>query len=198
MGSPISPGSPPICYQLPVLDHPRTLPFRHGPASHCTSSLTPLVWGRLLTAAPQSHMITPPGLAVPVYEEKNIHLFETDAKPIVGLWRVGSQSSWTNESKEHGSADNLKLRTEKGAVNAHVVVTSFARDARPTVDVSSTTGPLTIKMVRTLSLSVSCGGLVLMGIVRSLRREPRIRGLTCAPSPSLVLLPYTCRLTSTV
>lgn len=96
-----------------------------------------------------SHLITPPGLVVPVYEEKNIHLFETDAKPIAGLWRVGSQSSWANEPKERDSADNLKLRTEKGAVNAHVVVTSFARDARPTVDVSSTTGPLTIKMTRT-------------------------------------------------
>jgi hypothetical protein len=92
-------------------------------------------------------MVTPPGLQVPVYEEKDIDLAETNTKSIIGLWRVGSRSSWSDESDGLPKASNLKLRTEKGAVDAHVVVTSFARDGRPSVDVSSTTGPLTIKMV---------------------------------------------------
>ncbi|CAE6348037.1 unnamed protein product [Rhizoctonia solani] len=96
-----------------------------------------------------SNMITPPGLTVPMSEEKNIQVTEKANKPIVGLWRVGSRASWSDESEEHSTSSNIKLRTEKGAIDAHVVVTSYARDDRPQVDVSSTTGPVTIRMTRT-------------------------------------------------
>ncbi|CAE6479610.1 unnamed protein product [Rhizoctonia solani] len=96
-----------------------------------------------------SNMITPPGLTVPMNEEKNIQITEKANKSIVGLWRIGSRASWSDEPEEHPSSSNIKLRTEKGAIDAHVVVTSYARDDRPQVDVSTTTGPLTIRMTRT-------------------------------------------------
>ncbi|CCO26340.1 hypothetical protein BN14_00362 [Rhizoctonia solani AG-1 IB] len=94
-------------------------------------------------------MITPPGLAVPTSEDKNIHITEKAGKPIVGLWRVGSKASWSDESEAQSTSSNINLRTEKGAIDAHVVVTSYARDDRPQVDVSTTTGPITIRMTRT-------------------------------------------------
>ncbi|CAE7153775.1 unnamed protein product [Rhizoctonia solani] len=94
-----------------------------------------------------SNMITPPGLTA--VNEKNILVTEKASKPIVGMWRVGSCASWSNESEEHISPSNIKLRTEKGAIDAHIVVTSFARDDRPCVDVSSTTGSVTVRLTRT-------------------------------------------------
>ncbi|KAJ1310070.1 hypothetical protein OPQ81_006822 [Rhizoctonia solani] len=96
-----------------------------------------------------SNMVTPPGLTVPMDGEKNIQITEKYNKPIIGLWRVGSHASWSDESEERPSASNINLRTEKGAIDAHVVITSFARDDRPRVDVSTTTGPATIRMTRT-------------------------------------------------
>jgi hypothetical protein len=98
----------------------------------------------------QSNMITPPGLTVPTSEDKNIHITEKAGKPIVGLWRVGSKASWSDESEAQSTSSNINLRTEKGAIDAHVVVTSYARDDRPQVDVSTTTGPITIRMVSVL------------------------------------------------
>ncbi|KAG8763986.1 hypothetical protein FRC11_007036 [Ceratobasidium sp. 423] len=94
-----------------------------------------------------SNMPTPPGLTVPTNNEKNIQITKKASKPIVGLWRVGSRASWSDESEERPTASNIKLRTEKGAIDAHVVITSFARDDRPRVNVSSTTGPVTIRMM---------------------------------------------------
>ncbi|CAE6522211.1 unnamed protein product [Rhizoctonia solani] len=90
-------------------------------------------------------MITPPGLAI---KEKNVQISEKAGKPIAGLWRVGSRTSWSDESEEDISPSNINLRTERGTINAHIVITSFARDDRPRVDVSSTTGPITIRMTR--------------------------------------------------
>lgn len=93
-------------------------------------------------------MVTPPGLKVPVYEEKDVVVDVTDTKPITGLWRVGSRSSWSDESEGLPMANNLKLHADKGAVDAHVVIASYARDGRPSVDIESTTGPITVKLVR--------------------------------------------------
>ncbi|EUC67357.1 hypothetical protein RSOL_501800, partial [Rhizoctonia solani AG-3 Rhs1AP] len=102
-----------------------------------------------MAARRASNLITPPGLTVPMNEEKIIQITEKASKPIVGLWRVGSRASWSDESEGHSSPSNITLRTEKGAIDAHVMITSFARDDRPSVDVSSTTGPLTIRITRT-------------------------------------------------
>ncbi|KAH7340587.1 hypothetical protein B0J17DRAFT_325921 [Rhizoctonia solani] len=97
----------------------------------------------------QSNMASPSELSVPMSEEKNIQITEKASKPIVGLWRVGTRASWSDESEESLKTSSVQLRTEKGAVDAHVVITSFARDDRPRIDVSTTTGPATIRMTRT-------------------------------------------------
>ncbi|CAE6509336.1 unnamed protein product [Rhizoctonia solani] len=96
-----------------------------------------------------SSMVSPSKLSVPTSEEKNIQIIEKAGKPIVGLWRVGSRASWSDESEENLKDSNIQLRTEKGAIDAHIVITSFARDDRPRIDVSTTTGPATIRMTRT-------------------------------------------------
>ncbi|QRV86440.1 hypothetical protein RhiJN_14458 [Ceratobasidium sp. AG-Ba] len=96
-----------------------------------------------------SNMVTPPGLKAPTYDEKDILVKTNEARPITGLWRVGSRSAWSDESEGVPMASNLKLHGEKGAIDAHVVIASYARDGRPNVDIETTTGPITVKLTRT-------------------------------------------------
>ncbi|KAG8678421.1 hypothetical protein FRC09_019851 [Ceratobasidium sp. 395] len=124
------------------------------PSSHSTSFLSrtrALLFNKMALRRP-SNMRTPPGLYVAVQEDRDIELRATEAKPITGLWRVGTRPAWFEEAETTDGlpmASNLKLRSEKGAIDAHVVISSFARDGRPNIDLETTTGAINIKLTRT-------------------------------------------------
>ncbi|KAG9127104.1 hypothetical protein FRC07_000664 [Ceratobasidium sp. 392] len=122
-----------------------------APSSRSTSFLSrarALLTNKMALRRP-SNMVTPPGLRAPVPEDKDIELRVTQADHLTGLWRVGSRSAWSDESEGVPMANNLKLHAERGPIDAHVVIASYARDGRPNVDIETTTGSITVKLTRT-------------------------------------------------
>lgn len=85
--------------------------------------------------------------SVPLYEEDHQRT-ETGSRPISGLWQVGSRATWAGDTQ----ANDLKLTTKKGAIDARVAIDRLTCDNRPSIDVSSVSGSLTIRLASPVCL----------------------------------------------